>query len=62
MCDSVEQLLQLLKDVLGEAVRRPQPDAHHNCLLDPDLVLFREQSNVDQVVEELTGGGGTIAM
>jgi hypothetical protein len=48
--DGVEQLLDLLKGVFSEAVRRTKPNTHHDGLLDPDLVLFSEKSNVDQVV------------
>lgn len=62
LSDGVEQLLELLKGILSEAIRRTKPGAHHDGLLDPDLVLFPEESNVDQIIEDLAGSGVAVKL
>lgn len=37
-------------------VCRTKPRAHNDGLLDPILILFPEQSDVNQIVENLAGG------
>ena len=50
----IEELLKLLKRIFSKTVGSADPYTRNDGLLEPDLVLFPEKPDIDQVVEGLT--------
>jgi hypothetical protein len=53
--DGIEEVFELLEWVLGQTVVRANPDTRDDCLLNPSLVFFPEQPDIDQIIQCLAG-------